>query len=434
MESLMKSLYVGIDIGTSGCRVFIIDEDEQVVTHSSAPLPSSVFRNNHTIQSPIDWWECCQQVLTEALSNVDKSQIKALTIDGTSGTVLLTNSDGGVLSDAYMYNDNSNNEQSLLIKQFAPKENGAHGSSSGLAKCLSLVSKYGNNESSVCLNQADWIAGNFLNRYNFSDENNALKMGYDVIHRVWPKWINKVINPKYLPQNIYQPGKVIGQICDTIATHFGLPQTVKIVAGTTDSIAAFIATGASNIGDAVTSLGSTLAIKLISTKPVYAPEYGVYSHRLGDMWLAGGASNSGGAVLKKIFDQKQLDSMTNLLNPKKLTGLDYYPLLKKGERFPINDSELEPKLAPRPKNDVEFFQGILEGIARIERQAYSRLEEFGAGYPKRIISMGSGSKNIPWRVIREQYCGVNISTSSNSEAAYGSALLAKQSLACSIRQ
>ena len=53
----------------------------------------------------------------------------------------------------------------------------------------------------------------------------------------------------------------------------------KVVGGTTDSIAAFLASGASDIGDAVTSLGSTLAIKLLSATPATDSSRGVYSHR-----------------------------------------------------------------------------------------------------------------------------------------------------------
>jgi sugar (pentulose or hexulose) kinase len=63
--------------------------------------------------------------------------------------------------------------------------------------------------------------------------------------------------------------------------------------GTTDSIAAFLASGANKAGQAVTSLGSTLAIKLISKVPVDDSEKGIYSHRLDDTWLVGGASNVG---------------------------------------------------------------------------------------------------------------------------------------------
>ncbi len=54
-----------------------------------------------------------------------------------------------------------------------------------------------------------------------------------------------------------------------------------------DSIAAFLAAGVESVGDAVTSLGSTLAIKLLSNTRIDAAQYGLYSHRLGDAWLVG---------------------------------------------------------------------------------------------------------------------------------------------------
>lgn len=57
------------------------------------------------------------------------------------------------------------------------------------------------------------------------------------------------------------------------------------MAGTTDSIAAFLASGACQAGQAVTSLGSTLAIKMLSTVPVEDNSRGIYSHRLGTQWL-----------------------------------------------------------------------------------------------------------------------------------------------------
>ena len=54
-----------------------------------------------------------------------------------------------------------------------------------------------------------------------------------------------------------------------------------------DSNAAFIAAGVTQPGEAVTSLGSTLAVKLLSETRVDRAEYGIYSHRLGDAWLVG---------------------------------------------------------------------------------------------------------------------------------------------------
>ena len=69
----------------------------------------------------------------------------------------------------------------------------------------------------------------------------------------------------------------------------------------------------------------------------------MYSHRLDDKWLVGGASNTGGAVLRQLFTDDQLEKLSEQINPSKTSLLDYYPLPKAGERFPVAD----PNLAPR---------------------------------------------------------------------------------------
>ena len=115
-----------------------------------------------------------------------------------------------------------------------------------------------------------------------------------------------------------------------ISRQFGLSPSVHIIAGTTDGCASFLATGASEIGDAVTALGSTVTIKLLSDKPVFAPEYGVYSHLIGDKWLAGGASNSGGKALEQYFSKEMLSLLSSEIDPDTESGCDFYPLPAKG--------------------------------------------------------------------------------------------------------
>ncbi|MCL5669676.1 MAG: FGGY-family carbohydrate kinase, partial [Gammaproteobacteria bacterium] len=183
--------------------------------------------------------------------------------------------------------------------------------------------------------------------------------------------------------------------------------------------------GARLPGEAVTSLGSTLVMKVLSEQPIFAPQYGVYSHRLGKLWLAGAGSNSGGAVLQHYFTAQQMQAMTARLQPGHPTGLDYYPLLVPGERFPVNDPHLAPRLAPRPADDAQFFQGMLEGMARIERQAYERLAGLGAPYPVSIRSVGGGAQNEAWTKIRSRLLQVPLPNPAHTEAAYGAALLAR---------
>lgn len=272
--------------------------------------------------------------------------------------------------------------------------------------------------------QADWIMGRLLGRFGLSDENNCLKLGYDSRARRWPGWLAKLdIDMRQLPE-VRPAGTSIGRMDAGVARTLGLPVNVKIVTGTTDSVAGFIAAGAARVGEAVTSLGSTLALKVISEQPVFAPEYGVYSHRLGDLWLAGGASNSGGAVLLQFFSRAKMDSMTPHLQPGQPTGLNYYPLPARGERFPHCDPALPPRLEPRPPEDLRFFQSMLEGIAAIEREGYARLHALGAPYPVDVRTVGGGARNPAWAQIRQRLLGVPVTNVVSADAAFGAAMLA----------
>ncbi|MGY4625405.1 sugar (pentulose or hexulose) kinase [Bradyrhizobium sp. USDA 4486] len=122
------------------------------------------------------------------------------------------------------------------------------------------------------------------------------------------------------------PGTPFATIDAEIASTLGISSSARIGAGTTDGVAAFITTRADTPGDAVTSLGTTLVVKLLATQPIFAPGQVVYSHRLGERWLAGGASNSGGGALLTHFTAEDMERLTPLLRPGEPTGLDYYPL------------------------------------------------------------------------------------------------------------
>jgi sugar (pentulose or hexulose) kinase len=331
-----------------------------------------------------------------------------------------------------MYNDQQSQQQAEKINRFAPKESAVHGASSSLAKALFLLEKYP--ETELLCHQADWLASSLTGHYRISDENNCLKLGYDSINQCWPTWLfenglfknsEKITVPESILPEVVTPGSTMANVKPALIEKYSLAENCVVIAGTTDSNAAVLATGANQIGDAVTSLGSTLVIKLFSDRPLFAPEYGIYSHRLNNHWLVGGASNSGGKTLLQYFTQQQLNTMTPQLKPAQPTGLDYYPLPATGERFPYNDRNKKNRTVPRPDDDVIFFQALLEGIASIEADAYKKLSALGATNPTKIFTAGGGAKNQGWEKIREIKTGVEITSAIHTEASYGSALLAK---------
>lgn len=422
-----RDMYLGIDFGTSAVRLVVIDAEKQVVAQSSEALPDAIQEGQAILQDPEVWWQALERAFMSLAGHCRLDGIKALSVDGTSGTLLLADSSGTPLTVARLYNDAACRQEAERIAAVASPDSGAQGATSALARLLNLRTQC--SAPYRALHQADWIAGRLTGRATFSDENNALKLGYDPIARKWPSWLRELdVDEATLPQ-VLEPGSFMGLVRAEIAEFLGLSNQTKVMAGTTDGCAAFLATEASEIGDAVTSLGTTLVVKLLSDKPLFDRHYGVYSHRLGEKWLVGGASNSGGAALRHYFDETEMASLEALLTPETPTGLDYYPLPRRGERFPVNDPEKESGITDPPRNRAVFYQALLEGIAAVEALAYRRLTELGAPEVRSIRTVGRGAQVSAWREIRQRRLPAPLHDASSEDAAYGSALIAMRAAA-----
>lgn len=417
----MTGLALGIDVGTSGVRIVALDSQRTMAGSVSIPMPEARRDGAEITQDAGIWWEAVRDGLTKLAPEIDGKAVRAIAVDGTSGTILAIREGGEPLAPARMYNDSSADDAARVIADLAPPATAAHGASSPLGKALALQRIPG---AARILHQADWIAGRLCGRFDVSDENNALKSGYDPVARRWPDWIAKTGMDRALLPDVVPAGTAVGRIRGELAEEFGFNPQAAIVSGTTDGCAAFLATGADRPGDGVTSLGSTLTIKLLTSEPIFAPQFGIYSHRIGEMWLAGGASNSGGAVLLSFFDKRRLQELEQQLDPETPTGLDYYPLMAPGERFPFNDPKYAPRVTPRPPDDRVFLQGLLEGIAAIEATGYRRLAELGATSMTSLRTVGGGASNMPWSKIRRARLGVPFIPAAAQEAAAGTARLA----------
>lgn len=414
-----NSLFIGIDVGTTGARAIAINADGDVVGEGKSPM--SEHGQDH--RDPAIWLASVRTALAQVTGAIDCAHVKAISVDGTSGSMLPIDRDGQPLATSRMYNDGCDDLGILeTISECAPLESAAHGSTSGAAKALIFQGIAPS--AHLILHQADWIAGQLCGVYA-SDDNNALKTGYDSQARSWPEWMERAgINRAVLP-DVHEPGTVVGPILPAFASEFGLPKNVLLVSGTTDGCAAFLATGASEPGDSVTSIGTTLILKILSDKPIFDPTSGIYSHRLLGNWLAGGASNTGGGVLLKYFSTSEIAELSKQIDPTTHLGLGFYPLAQPGERFPIADPKLEPKVSPRPENDADFLKALFEGIGAVEKLGYDKLSALGAPALKSVRTVGGAAQNDVLTQLRLSLLGVERRVAWHVEAAYGSALLAK---------
>mmetsp|Transcript_25426 Transcript_25426/g.28975 ORF Transcript_25426/g.28975 Transcript_25426/m.28975 type:complete len:702 (-) Transcript_25426:3993-6098(-) len=359
-----------------------------------------------------------------------------------------------------------------------------------------------------------------------SDWHNCLKLGYDVRNQCWPldDWMescfreaigisnNKNSNNtdngttsilQILPAKVISPGLMFGTINERIAKKLGLSKDVIITSGTTDSNAAFFAAASglgSNVGKdcsgninkgsvdnydidgnditdnseiripygtAVTSLGSTTAIKFLSKTYIEDSTLGVYSHRFPsrkvfstatnnnsdeseeqEAWLVGGASNVGCAVFRALnFTDDELRSRSMDIDPttdsEAYLLYKYYPLLpnKVGERFPIADSTKQSVLEPIPADRSEYMKGLFQSIStEVERKGYETLRDLGSNppFPTQIMTAGGGSQNTVWTSLRQRIMNdnntnadidgienkIDVRSAEHSEASFGAAMLA----------
>jgi xylulokinase len=324
----------------------------------------------------------------------------------------------------------------------------------------------------ILVHQADFVAAHLRGSYSDNDDDdddsgvpsdwhNCLKLGYDVRALKWPTWLLHLLAKvgleaaTVLPSSVVSPGQVVvgGAIDAKVATDLGLSPDTQLVAGTTDSNAAFLAaaTGLTERGTAVTSLGSTTALKLVSDTHVEDATYGVYSHRFPQVlldaaspttttttdatWLVGGASNAGCAVFRQLgFTNQQLDAWSAQIDPTQTSPYEYYPLTQPGERFPVADPNKLPVLEPRPESHVDYLQGLLQALTAVEVDGYAKLHELGAPWPTHVATCGGGARNDVWIAMRQNRLSARASrqipvdrAAGQVEASFGAARLAAAS-------
>lgn len=441
LGGLSENYFLGFDLGTSGARISVIapsyDPSTAFVEVHSDALP---YKNSY--DDPQSWRDAVHELLLKTPQSI-RGKIQAMCVSGTSASCLIVDTVSGEVSrqpkmydyDILLKDDHSKSIMNL-IGAFAPPNHTVRSPTSTLAKLLHYHASSPLSIHEKLLHQADYITSTLLSKSttfypSISDWHNVLKLGYDIRNLEWPSWIRSCLEHcsmpfTVLPNKVVSPGEVIGTIDSRVSAMYGIDANCVLVAGTTDSNAAYFAASSDAIcsssaspvaGIAVTSLGSTLAIKMTSMVFIEDSKRGVYSHRFPSsfaltnlsepLWLVGGASNVGCAILRQEqYSNKELDECSQLIDPMVDSPLNYYPLTKQGERFPIADSLKLPIMDPKPKeNDrVGYLHAILQGIAKVECQGYNVLGELGSipSFPFLIWTCGGGSKNSMWTIMRQR--------------------------------
>ena len=468
MSTAQPLRFVGFDLGTSGARISVIESltsasEEYREVHSEAIR----WDENGTYDDADAWMNAILRLFKGASDSLGSLEsVVSVCVSGTSASCLMINRDTkevtrkprmynyDVIGSAEKEKTSFAKEAMELLETHAPPRHTARARTGSLAKLLTWIKEKELEENEVLCHQSDFISLKLMDQSTSpvkSDFHNCLKLGYDVRERKWPTWIDDclqdagVANPisgnGIIPLDIVSPGQPMGTISTEMAKSLGLSEDCVVVGGTTDSNAAFFAAAGTrpSFGTAVTSLGSTLAMKQLSQQYVEDATRGVYSHRFpnfddpdAEAWLVGGASNVGCVILRELdFSNEELEQLSNSIDPMTDSPLVYYPLTKPGERFPVADANKEPLLKPVPKDRKDFLHGILQSIGDVESEGFHVLQQLGAPPPSIVWTCGGGSKNGMWNKLRERrLCSkfdrkdISVKRAECTEASFGAALLA----------
>jgi len=421
----MDSLVVGIDLGTEGVRVCVLDLQGALYAEAAEPIATYETEAGGVEQDPEDWWTAVGRCLRAVRTRVDARRIRALAVASTSGTVVVLDARGRPLRRAFMYNDARAAREAQEL-QAATGEAVALRPTDPLPKLLWLRRHEPDvwSRTRRIVHAADFVTGRLTGRW-VTDWTHALKTGYDAVRQVWSPVLSAVdIEPDMLP-SVVPPGTPIGPVHARAAEATGLRPGTLVVAGMTDGCAAQVAAGAVAPGEWCSVLGTTLVVRGVTETPLWDPQGRVYCHRHPEgFWLPGGASNTGGECLRKAFGPVDLPAMDRQALAHSPTGLVAYPLVRRGERFPFIAPQAQGFLLGTPRSEFERYAAYLEGVAYVERLAYDLLTRLGATVGDTVLTAGGGARSDVWLQIRSDVLGRVLGRPLYTGAAVGAAILA----------
>jgi len=431
-------LFLGIDVGTGGVRALAVTQTGAVAARAVVPFGAEVpaARPDRHEQPPEAWWRAVGRAVSALVEDLDAAAISprrlaAVSVDGTSGTLVALDRAGKALRPAIMYNDPRGGAEAEQInaaaEDFCRKLGYRFKSSFALAKIAWLRGREPKTfrRAAGFVHQADYVLGRLTGQADVSDYSNALKTGYDLVDECWPKWIDGLLPVAGRLPRVVAPATVVGSVCAAAARHTGLSEGLPVVAGATDGTAACLASGLRRPGDYNTTLGTTLVFKGLSRQICRHPDGLIYCHKLpGGLWLPGAASNTGGEWISSWFADAELPAMDAAAAARLPSQCVAYPLVGAGERFPVLSETLPGFLVPEVDERLDRYAACLQGVALLERLCYQVLDEAIGSRGGEVFSTGGGSRSDVWMQCRADVTGRVLHRPECGESAFGAAVLA----------
>jgi xylulokinase len=449
------SVYLGIDIGTSGTKTLAIDGSGKILAHTMATYPCHHPKPLWSEQDPDDWWDATVKTVRAVVkqAKLKPADVKAIGLSGQMHGSVFLDKKNQVIRRALLWNDQRTAAECEEIEKRA-------GGRKQLIKMVANPALTGftapkilwlrNNEpknfaklAKVLLPKDD-IRRRLTGEYatEVSDASGMLLL--DVVKREWSKpLLSKLDLDLSLFGKCYESEQVTGKLTAETAKLLGLSTDCVVVGGAGDCAAGAVGNGIVRKGVLSTSIGTSGVVFVHSDAPQVDPEGRLHTfcHAVHGKWHMMGVTLAAGGSLQ-WFRNALCETMANVAKKSKIDvydvlteeaavtpvgadGLLFLPYLA-GERTPHADPLARGAFVGLTMMHTRghLVRAILEGVTYSLRDCLAIIEELGVAV-KQVRASGGGAKSAFWRQMQADVLGKSVVTMAADEGpAYGVALLA----------
>lgn len=256
-------MYIGIDLGTSGVKVVLMDEQFQVRASQSVSLTCEHPHPLWSEQTPSQWWQATEQALDQLADTQPLQAVKAIGVTGQMHGAVLVDSDGEPLRPAILWNDGRCAPQCALLNQRAPNIERITGNQVMTGMTAPKLLWVAEHEPEIfsqiaqVLLPKDYLRWKLSGRYatDMSDASGTLWL--NVATRQWDKTLLDAcgLMPQQVPPLLEGP-QVSGCLREEYQQRWGFSTTIPIVAGGGDNAAGALGVGVWQSGQEMLSLGT----------------------------------------------------------------------------------------------------------------------------------------------------------------------------------
>lgn len=447
----MRNLLLGIDVGTSSCKVAIFDINGKVVSQASQNYPVYYPGKDCVEQNPEEWWTAICISIKEALhkGNIEPDEIKGIGIDGQSWSVIPIDKSGNVLFNNMIWMDRRSSKQSkeMLDKIGFDRIFNVSGNSFDPTYCTPKILWLKENKTEIYNNTYKFLQSNSYIGFKLTSAvTQDLSQGYGlhIFNMKTGTYDEKLseemgIDLDKLP-DILKCHDIIGEVTRMASLETGLRAGIPVVAGGLDAACGTLGAGVIEYGQTQEQGGQAGGMSICLDMPLAHPKLILSNHVIPDAWLLQGGTVGGGSLKwfkqelgkyeteqEKITGVNAFDTLVNEASKVKAgsEGVIFLPYMA-GERSPIWDKYAKGVFygLGYDKTKGHMIRAILEGTAYALKHNLKTAEEVNVKVNE-LVAMGGAANSILWTQIKADVTGKVIKVpSSDTATTLGAAILA----------